>query len=293
MQPFRRLGCRSFSAVLSAWCTSPHAQSWIGESFSVGLESRVRTFSSGLTRKRAVFTTRLFVRGCTLLLLAVGATVTAQPPPRSIALPVDVVEDRFIAYLFALLHDDLTATISGDELRSLFPEYDDGAVTPMDFLDRLERSRTGEHRAIRLSFQHRVEHPAPITIFGDHPVMLYSSKELSFREEQYARTVLTDETSVDTAYILTIESGELSVDFAAWLDFLLGSLADDIEAGVVLAARLDDRWYGALVGHNPDGEVMTTVYDMAGGRFLARPPRALTLFAAGRLEARSAPEGAR
>lgn len=227
----------------------------------------------------------LGVRGPTLIALLAAALVLpvrADAPPRSIALPSDVVDDEFIGYLFALLHEDVEASISGDSLRLLFPEYEDDQVTPMDFINLLERTAGAGDRSIRLEFAHRVEHPAPIDILGHKPVMLYSTPILRFREV-YVPDLVPDRPRAGSAYVLYLEEGDLSVDFAGWLDFLLGSIVDDVDVRVVLAISFEGRWYGALAGWNPEGEVVTSVYDMPRGRFLARPPHSVSSFAAGRL----------
>jgi hypothetical protein len=199
-------------------------------------------------------------------------------PPRSIALPEEAVEDVFIGYLFALLQRDILTVITGDELRELFPEYDDDVRTPLDFIDALERARSGPLREVRLTFDEPVAHPAPIDILGHKPVMLYSTAELTFREVHLDASA--DPDGPISAYVLYLEQGSLFVDFARWLDILLGSIVDDVSVKAVLAVWYDDRWYGVLAGFSPKGEIVTSVYDMPRGRFLARPPRAVTRYAA-------------
>jgi hypothetical protein len=221
-----------------------------------------------------------------LVIVALAAPLAvADAPPRSVAPPKEVVDDEFIGYLFALLQNDLDASISGDELRALFPEYEGGEVTPMDFIESLERRHDGDDRFIRLAFERPIEHPAPIDIFGHKPVMLFSTELLGFREEYYG----PDEHRTDgfgDSYVLYLEEGAFAVDFARWLDFLLGSLADDIRVTVVLAIDFEDRWYGVAAGRGRDREIITSVYDMPRGRFLARPPEEVSAFAVRRLRAR-------
>ncbi|MFW5744708.1 MAG: hypothetical protein ACOC2D_15645 [Spirochaetota bacterium] len=221
-------------------------------------------------------------------LLAVAFLVSplaqAEAPPRSVAPPKEVVDDEFIGYLFALLQKDLDATITGDELRSLFPEYEGGEITPMDFIHSLDRRHDGDERTIRLEFQRPVEHPAPIDILGHKPVMLFSTEVLGFREEFFGADEHATERFGD-AYVLYLEEGTFSVDFATWLDFLLGAMVDDISVSVVLAISFDERWYGVAAGRGNDDDIVTSVYDMPRGRFLARPPREVADFAIARLQA--------
>lgn len=224
------------------------------------------------------------VRHVFLLAIAVALVpaMPAEAPPRSVAPPKEVVDDEFIGYLFALLQQDLDATITGDELRALFPEYDGGEITPMDFIESLERRHDGDDRSIRLAFERPVEHPAPIDILGHKPVMLFSTKVLRFREEFFA----SDDHRTDRfgdAYVLYLEDGSFAIDFARWLDFLLGRIVDDITVTVVLAINFDDRWYGVAAGRGEDREIVTSVYDMPRGRFLARPPSEVADFAVSRL----------
>lgn len=228
----------------------------------------------------------LQVRRLVLVAIATlaAAVLAAEAPPRSVAPPKEVVDDEFIGYLFALLQNDLDATITGDELRALFPEYEGGEVTPMDFIDSLERRHDGEDRSIRLAFERPVEHPAPIDIFGHKPVMLFSTEVLRFREEFYGAEEHRTEGFGDS-YVLYLEEGAFAVDFARWLDFLLGAMANDIEVTVVLAIHFDDRWYGVAAGRGEDREIVTSVYDMPRGRFLARPPQEVSDFAVRRLRA--------
>lgn len=194
-----------------------------------------------------------------------------------------MVEDEFIGYLFALVHDDLAVDARGDELMELFPEYLGGEQTPMDFIIRFERAMLREGGYVRLTFQRAFTHPAPIDIMGHRPVTLSSSGVLEFTERNPAGDT-GSRGRVSRAHVLARSEGEFSVDFAGWLDFLLGSLVDDVAVEIVLAAEFEGRWYGAMAGYSPRGRVVTSVYDMRRGRFLARPPRALSRFAMDQLE---------
>ncbi len=214
--------------------------------------------------------------------ILLAPSLAADAPPRSVALPKEVVDDEFIGYLFALLHNDLDASISGDELRALFPEYEGGEVTPIDFIESLERRHDGEARFIRLAFERPVEHPAPIDVLGHKPVMLFSTEVLGFREEYYGPGEHRSDGFGDS-YVLYLEEGAFAVDFARWLDLLLGSIVDDIRVTVVLAIDFEDHWYGVAAGRGRDREIITSVYDMPRGRFLARPPKEVSEFAVRRV----------
>jgi hypothetical protein len=226
------------------------------------------------------------VRHIFLLAIAVliAAVVHADAPPRSVAPPKEVVDDEFIGYLFALLQKDLDASITGEELRGLFPEYDGGGDTPMAFIASLDRRRDGASRFVRLAFTRPIEHPAPIDILGHKPVMLFGTELLEFREEFYGPDS-HDTAGLGDAYVLYLEEGSFSIDFANWLDSLLGSIVDDLRVTVVIAVYFDDRWYGVAAGRAPDRDVVTSVYDMPRGRFLARPPEEVSDFAVSRLRA--------
>ena len=217
-----------------------------------------------------------------LLISAVLGGAAADIPPRSVAPDKSVVDDEFIGYLFALVHDDLGIRASGPELMELFPEYLGGEETPMDFIASFERTRHEEVRRVQLEFEEAFRFPAPIDILGHRPVYLSSSGMLRFRE-RWVRPAGPE--GVAQAVVLERELGVFEVDFARWLDFLLGSLVDDVSVEIVLAAEFEGRWYGAMAGYNPDGDVVTAVYDMPRGRFLARPPREVTAFAADQLTA--------
>ena len=223
------------------------------------------------------FTTLLIV----MTLLPCGR-ITAQIPPRSVVPPKQLISDEFIGYLFALVHDDLEAGMTGPELRDLFPEYLGGEDTAIDSITTFERRREAGRTVVRLRFSEPLEEPAPIDILGHRPVMLYATEELLFLETVY-RPQPNARFDVGQAHILRRGEGSFEVDFARWLDFLLGSLVDDVAVEVVLAVRYEGKWYGAMAGRNPEGEAVTSVYDMPRGRFLARPPEEIIEFALAQL----------
>jgi hypothetical protein len=204
-----------------------------------------------------------------------------------VAPPKEVVTDEFIGYLFALVHDNLTIDATGAELMEMFPEYLDDNETPMDFIAQFRRVSNAQERFVELDFTRAFRYPAPIDILGYRPVHLASSETLRFREQSF---VLDHEGGLTQAIVLVREEGMFSVDFAPWLDFLLGSLVDDVAVEIVLAAEYEDRWYGAMAGYNPTGDIVTSVYDMPRGRFRASPPRPVSEYAIERLMQMAQPQ---
>jgi hypothetical protein len=225
----------------------------------------------------------------TLLLIA-GPVTHAQAPPIYPSVPESVVRDRFLAYLFSIVRYNRTMTITGADFLALFPEFAEEPDSPVHYLTEMTRRRAGVGTILLLRFQASVDYPAPIDILGTRPVHVKFSSYLQFTEETYSPGPNLDfhsntqrEALVDMAYVFRIAAGYFRVDFASWLDFLLGSIVDDVDVDVVVIARFQQQWYGLMAGTSPNGRLVTGVFDLRRSRFLARPPRELTDFVIDRL----------
>jgi hypothetical protein len=216
-----------------------------------------------------------------LIFFSVTIPVAADAPSRSIAVPEVMVRDRFLAYLFALVRYDLNVTITGADFLRLFPEFEDDTSSPVHFLRTMSRSTDDRSTSITLDFTRPIDLPAPVDVLGSRPIQLRSSPQLRLEEARYARPLDSNHDlfpDVEFAYVFRMADGFLFVDLAPWLDFILGSIVDDMDVDIVVVARYRQSWYGLMAGLNPDGDPVSGVFDLRRSRFLARPPRDLTAF---------------
>jgi hypothetical protein len=72
-----------------------------------------------------------------------------------------------------------------------------------------------------------------------------------------------------------LRDGDLGIDFVAWLDFILGSWVDDVDAQYIAVTQYEGQWFILLAGETPDGGWITGVYDLQSSRIVVRPPSAL------------------
>jgi hypothetical protein len=195
---------------------------------------------------------------------------TIVAPDRSIALPVEEVEDVFFAYIVGLLIADATLDIDGAGLIEMFPEFAEGdGKIPFDEIERVTRT-AGDPATVSLEFANALDYPVPVDILGYHPGRVLTSRYVFFREEPYDAGG-----EFEFVRLEWVIRGRLALDFDNWLDTLLGRLVDDVEARVAVALSYEGHWYALLGGDTPGGGWITGVYDLPTNRILVRPPRAL------------------
>lgn len=207
-------------------------------------------------------------RASALVLALVAASLNAQVPPRSAALPPQEVEDTVLAYLLALIVDDHDVAIERSDLDAIFPESLSNEITPFDFLQTLSRepAQVSEERAvIAARFSQSIAYDVPVDIFGYHPVHLYGSSRLVLCEK------ITTHEGVPV-FALKLTGGSLRIDFDGWLDFIGGRLLDDTTVTHVAATKVDGAWTGLLIGESPNGRRVTWMYDFTRSKLKLRPP---------------------
>ena len=218
------------------------------------------------------------------------ASAYSYLPPREVGLPESEIKDVFFGYLVGVLLHDEALDGSGENFLDMFPEFaEGGAQVPFHEMTRVLREPGLTGARIVVEFEDRLNYPVPVDILGYRPGMVRSSARLVFDESSY----VPSGPGFGTVRLVWLRHGDLGIDFVAWLDFLLGSWVDDVNAQFLAIAEYQQRWFILLGGETPKGDWITGVYDLKSSRIVVRPPAALRLLGselaiAGRRLSRSA-----
>jgi hypothetical protein len=207
-------------------------------------------------------------------LVASTACAYSDLPPREIALPESQVKDVFFGYIVGILLHDEALDGDGESFLKMFPEFaEGGGQVPFHEMTRVVREPGATGARIVIELKDRLNYPVPVDILGYHPGMVRSSPRLVFDETPYVPL----DTGFGTVRLVWLTDGDLGIDFVAWLDFLLGSWVDDVNAQFLAVAEYEERWFILLGGETPKGDWITGVYDLQSSRIVVRPPPALRL----------------
>jgi hypothetical protein len=200
------------------------------------------------------------------------ASAYSDLPPREIALPESQVKDVFFGYIVGILLQNEALDGDGESFLDLFPEFEDGgAQVPFHEMVRVVREPLAVGARIVVELRERLDYPVPVDILGYHPGMVRSSPRLVFDESTY----IPQEPGFGTVRLVWLRDGDLGIDFVAWLDILLGSWVDDVNAQFLAVAEYEEQWFILLGGETPRGDLITGVYDLRSSRIVVRPPAAL------------------
>jgi hypothetical protein len=142
-------------------------------------------------------------------------------------------------------------------------------------LDLQGRSR------LTITFGRDVRLPVPYAVLGYHPGQLVATREVVLEECSLGRQTFRvpgeggmEDVTVDDLHLFGVREGKLQADVDAWLDWLMGDDADDIEIGGMLLLRRDGRRFGVAFGRTRKGQGRSGVFDLTGDELLFPVPRA-------------------
>jgi hypothetical protein len=212
-----------------------------------------------------------------LLCCALPGPSQAPFPGREVAKPQAEVWDTFLGYIVGLVDADIEGFADGALLDRIMPEFDAFLSLPFEEILRVSRARDARGAFVRIDFRSPITLPIPFRILWDTPGSIHADRRVTLRETRIPAHRVSGPGGplLSPLYVYDVVQGSAGIDFDPWIDGLLGAAVDDVEIRRVLLFRMEDRWYGALLGPGYAGQLVAGYFDLGANRILVPASRRL------------------
>lgn len=142
-------------------------------------------------------------------------------------------------------------------------------------LDASGRSR------LTITFGRDVRLPVPYAVLGYHPGQLVATRQVVLEECALGSMTFRvpaesgmEDVTVDDVHLFGVREGKLQADVDAWLDWLMGDDADDIDVAGLIVLRREGKRFAVAFGRTGKGQGRSGAFDLTGDRLLFPSPRA-------------------
>ena len=185
------------------------------------------------------------------------------PPGRELILPPSEVRDTFFAWLVGVVDAGRDVRIDNAGLRDILVEFRSTIALPFDRIAVVShRAPSADARGgLDVLFDGPVDVPVPFALLWYHPGSLRSTPVVRF-EEHRVPLVMTGRDAAAPVYAFRLVEGAMIIDIDAWLDVLLGRVADDLVVRLVAITRWRGSWRCLLGGTGREGRRIIAAFDL-------------------------------
>lgn len=197
-------------------------------------------------------------------LAALGARAGSHAAPgRELILPPSEVKDTFFAWLVGVVDAGRDAAATNAELREVLTEFRASIALPFDRISEVRHAAPGPDRrgSLEVRFDGAIDIPVPFALLWYHPGSLRSTPVVRFEERRFA-SLPTGSDLAAPVYSFRLVEGSMTIDIDAWLDVLLGRIADDLAIRLVAVARWRGSWRCLLGGTGREDRRIVAAFDL-------------------------------
>lgn len=213
-----------------------------------------------------------------VLLAALAARAGAQAAPgRELILPPSEVKDTFFAWLVGVVDAGRDAAMDNAGLREVLTEFRSTIALPFDRISEVRHAAPApdHHGSLEVRFDGDIDVPVPFALLWYHPGSLRSTPVVRFEERRFAFLPTASEAAAPV-YSFRLVEGAMTIDIDAWVDALLGRIADDLAIRLVAIARWRGSWRCLLGGTGREERRIIAAFDLARNAITFPVPRELT-----------------